>query len=144
MVNKNEYEVKYLSAVLIKITRGDEWKSFVLMQDQLVSVLWLDPLSGEALVDKGRVEKINIVNIRAFDDFKSLSTESSIILDISTPGRSKYREIKINNILDIHEIDWEYPDISKAVVDGPFVEWESSPHDASAPTHSYEITISTL
>ena len=79
MVNKNEYEVKYLSAVLIKITRGDEWKSFVLMQDQLVSELWLDPLSGEALVDKGRVEKINIVNIRAFDDFKSSSTESSII-----------------------------------------------------------------
>ena len=144
MVNKNEYEVKYLSAVLIKITRGDEWKSFVLMQDQLVSVLWLDPLSGEALVDKGRVEKINIVNIRAFDDFKSSSTESSIILDISTPGRFKYRKIKINNILDIHEIDWEYPDISKAVVDGPVVEWESSPHDASAPTHSYEITISTL
>ena len=100
MVNKNEYEVKYLSAILIKITRGDEWKSFVLMQDQLVSVLWLDPLSGEALVDKGRVEKINTVNIRAFDGFKFSSTDSSIVLDISTPGRSKYREIKINNILD--------------------------------------------
>ena len=141
MVNDNKYEIKSLQGIILKIIRKDKWVSYVLMEDQLVSILYLDENTGKADVYKGRIVRITTSNIRTFDKHCDDNKFKTLLLDISVPHMSKMKELYLKNILDVHEIDWEYPDITKAVVDGPFVDWESSVHDVEAPTHSYEITI---
>lgn len=153
MVNDNRYEIKPLQGIILKIIRKDKWVSYVLMENQLVSILYLDENTGKADVYKGRIIRITTSNVRTFDNqYKDKGHNTllnqykdkghkTLLLDISIPHMSKMKELYLENILDVHEIDWEYPDISKAVIDGPFVDWESSVHDAEAPTHSYEITL---
>lgn len=141
MVNDNKYEIKPLQGIILKIIRKDKWVSYVLMENQLVSILYLDENTGKADVYKGRIIRITTSNVRTFDNQYKDKEYKSLLLDISIPHVSKTKKLYLENILDVHEIDWEYPDISKAVIDGPFVDWESSVHDAEAPTHSYEITI---
>lgn len=141
MVNDNKYEIKSLQGIILKIIRKDKWVSYVLMENQLVSILYLDENTGKADVYKGRIVRITTSNIRTFDKHCDDNKFKTLLLDISVPHMSKMKELYLKNILDVHEIDWEYPDITKAVVDGPFVDWESSVHDVEAPTHSYEITI---
>ena len=141
MVNDNKYEIKPLQGIILKIIRKDKWASYVLMENQLVSILYLDENTGKADVYKGRIIRITTSNVRTFDDQYKYKGHNTLLLDISIPHVSKTKKLYLENILDVHEIDWEYPDISKAVIDGPFVDWESSVHDAEAPTHSYEITI---
>lgn len=141
MVNDNKYEIKSLQGIILKIIRKDKWVSYVLMENQLVSILYLDENTGKADVYKGRIVHITASYIRTFDKHRDDKKFKTLLLDISVPHRSKMKELYLENILDVHEIDWEYPDITKAVVDGPFVDWESSVHDVEAPTHSYEITI---
>lgn len=141
MVNDNKYEIKSLQGIILKIIRKDKWVSYVLMENQLVSILYLDENTGKADVYKGRIVRITASYIRTFDKHCDDKKFKTLLLDISVPHMSKMKELYLENILDVHEIDWEYPDITKAVVDGPFVDWESSVHDVEAPTHSYEITI---
>lgn len=141
MVNDNKYEIKPLQGIILKIIRKDKWVSYVLMENQLVSILYLDENTGKADVYKGRIIRITTSNVRTFDNQYKDKGYKTLLLDISIPHVSKTKKLYLENILDVHEIDWEYPDISKAVIDGPFVDWESSVHDAEAPTHSYEITI---
>lgn len=141
MVNDNKYEIKPLQGIILKIIRKDKWVSYVLMENQLVSILYLDENTGKADVYKGRIIRITTSNVRTFDNQYKDKGHNTLLLDISIPHMSKTKKLYLENILDVHEIDWEYPDISKAVIDGPFVDWESSVHDAEAPTHSYEITI---
>ena len=141
MVNDNKYEIKPLQGIILKIIRKDKWVSYVLMENQLVSILYLDENTGKADVYKGRIIRITTSNVRTFDNQYKDKEYKSLLLDISIPHVSKTKKLYLENILDVHEIDWEYPDISKAIIDGPFVDWESSVHDAEAPTHSYEITI---
>lgn len=141
MVNDNKYEIKPLQGIILKIIRKDKWASYVLMENQLVSILYLDENTGKADVYKGRIIRITTSNVRTFDNQYKDKGYKTLLLDISIPHVSKTKKLYLENILDVHEIDWEYPDISKAIIDGPFVDWESSVHDAEAPTHSYEITI---
>lgn len=155
MVNKNRYEISTQTICKIKVTKPDDsFKTFVLMPDQLVSILYIN-LKGEPTVARGRISSFKYPEISRTEAVDtaisnlnrcinhSLNSEKlpvieGIILDTSKNYNNSSAYISTTSILEVNPIDWEYQDTEKVVVDAPSDDWYEKDKKVSAPSSEYQ------
>lgn len=149
MVNKNKYELYMKHTLVIKVTKPDDtFKSYALMEDQLVSILYLDTTLGLCVV-RGRIKGFEYPTLtRTVDcDWASSSTSDQdtknisvkwIVLDISKNYQQQEKKIDPKSILEVNSIDWEYQNTDKVIVDAPINDWHEKDNKVSAPSSEHQ------
>lgn len=146
VTNKNKYEICMKHSLVIKITKPDDtFKSYVLMENQLASILYIDPVHGISVI-RGRVKEFKYPTLtRTFvtatstadqypvDQYPEPLVVERIVLDISKDFHQQETSISPKTILEVNPIDWEYQDIEKVIVDAPINDWHEYDNKVSAP-----------
>ena len=129
MTNNNRYKVELIRSVLLQITKPDDsYQTYSLFENQLISILYIDPITGTPAVVKGRVcHFIDAPITRSISDNSDCSTYSrtpsfsyakkderlpieSVVIDTSQNYVKSNVTIKLTTILEVHPIDWEFLD----------------------------------
>ena len=139
MVNPNTYKTAQIECYSIEITREDEsYQTYVLMKNQMISVLRINPRNGKVEVNRGRMDKFIIQPKRWMNDPNQLF---AIKLDISEHGKSNFVVITVESILEINPIDWTYQDTDKVVAQYFPDDWYEKDKKVSAPPSIREFRI---
>ena len=144
MVNTNTYQIKIIPSCVITITKEDDsYSSYVLITNQLVSILYINPKNGEPEVIKGRVKEFIYAQtvrnpFQEMNDRGYKNPISRIALDVSKDYNSKTIEVDPTTILEVHPIDWNYQDTEKAEIDASAEDWYEKDNKVSAPSAEYQ------
>lgn len=115
MINDNTYVVDPVGGCMINIKNEESEKKRIILQDQLISILWINPLSGEATVSRGRVDSFKF----EVDVNRYRAAHKAVVLDISSKNASDKRVIYIDAILDISSINGGFDDLDIEYVEDP-------------------------
>ena len=131
MVNNNRYKLKFLPAFSLKVYNDDYEKEFFICTEQLVSILYVEKISGKVKVARGRVKYFKSEIGRSLN---SNTNNSDIILDTSEKHKSSEEKIPMTSVLEINPIDWRYPDIENATIPITFEDWYEMNKRVNAPS----------
>ena len=141
MVNQNNYEVKFNPGFSIKISTNDYEREYFTCVNRLVSILHIDPLTGYLKICRGRVsdyiiQRFDVESIKG----REIPERKLIKLTIDTSEQSKSSKetITVTNILEIHPIDWRYPNIEDSDKYLSFEDWYEVNKKVSAPSAARE------
>ena len=141
MVNQNKYEVKYNPGFIIKVFTDDYERKYFTCVDQLVSILHLDPLTGRVKICRGRIEDYIIQRFPSENIKGREISERKLVkinIDTSKNAKSNKETIAVTNILEIHPLDWRYPNIENSKVPITFEEWYEWNKKVNAPSAARE------
>lgn len=139
MVNPNKYKTRHVECYSIEITREDlSYQTYILMKNQLVSILRINPKTGKAEVYRGRIESFITQTRRSVYEDKLLF---AVKLDISSKHQSEFFVITVESILEINPIDWEYQNLDKVVIQSFPDDWYEKDRSVSAPSSIYEFRL---
>ena len=143
MVKKETTESEFIKAAKITVKyivtgeKNDSIEKYVnentylIFANQLVSILYIDPLTGKANVYRGRVEDITSANLTASRD------PDFIKLDVSTKSKSKMVTLAVERILQVNPIDYKYNNIDAIIIDPNSQDWHEENKEVSAPSSVY-------
>lgn len=147
MVNKNTYNVKMMQSILLEITKPDQtFKTYAMMKDQLVSILYIDPNDGKAKILRGRIEEFILENTRNSFDISCSSTQprgfgkpsiQRVKIDTSKQFETSFVVIDLTSILEVNPVDWKYQDLKQVEIDLDSEDWNEKNGKAEAPTALY-------
>ena len=146
MVNKNKYKVQIIKSCLIQITKPDDsYKTFQLSENQLASILYIDPINGQPTVIRGRVchfeypqiARTHICGSNLENKEKTLAIKS-IVMDTSQNYTQSSNTIPITSILEINPIDWKYQDAEAVEATAPINDWYEENKEVSAPSSEFQ------
>lgn len=143
MENQNNYEVVFNPGFIIKIFTNDYEREYFICINQLVSILYLDPLTGTVKICRGRVDFYNVKNTsRVVEEINKVRIANKqlvkLTIDTSQQSKSSSETIDVDNILEIHPVDWRYPNIENSEVPITFEEWYEWNKKVNAPSAARE------
>ena len=144
MTNNNRYKVELIRSVLLQITKPDDsYQTYSLFENQLVSILYIDPITGTPAVVKGRVCHFIDAPITRTPSFSYAKKDErlpieSVVIDTSQNYVKSNVTIKLTTILEVHPIDWEFLDTNQVVVKAPSEDWREENKEVSAPSSEYQ------